>query len=343
VPLPALTFAPLEGDPGPAVARVPAGPGVGQLLGPEGRSLLLSPAPNLRKWFASHLGLGPAPAPGRRPKTNLSGVATTLAWARTSGPFAQRLLLERLMAGVVPLEARRELRPPVFLRLDATERFPRVLVREGEAGESAFGPFPGRRAAERTRDALNRRFGLRPCDYVFEPDPALALGLGCVYAQVRSCAAPCLARASEPEYRALAEHAARWLSVPAVREDDADAIPPTAGAATARALVVDAGRREVGLFPVRGGRVLDDAAVEAAPADVDDAVGRLTWPAVPGPSDWPWLADWIGSARGRGTFILVAAPDDREALRVAVRAALPARLALPPDDGGNVRASQGET
>ncbi len=65
--LPALDFAPLAGDVAGAVARVPAAPGVGEILGPEGRSLVLAAASNLRQWAASRLGLGkPVPA-GRRP------------------------------------------------------------------------------------------------------------------------------------------------------------------------------------------------------------------------------------------------------------------------------------
>ncbi|MGH9886161.1 MAG: hypothetical protein ACREBE_11565, partial [bacterium] len=39
-------------------------------------------------------------------------------------------------------------------------------------------------------EALHAVFPLRPCDFVFEPAPDLAVGLGCVFAQVRTCAAP---------------------------------------------------------------------------------------------------------------------------------------------------------
>jgi hypothetical protein len=343
VSLPALTRLPLGEDPAAAVGQVPAGPGVGQLLGPEGRSLLLAPTPNLRRWVGSHLGQGRPPAPGRRPRTNLAGVATAVAWVRASGPFAQRLLYERLAASFIPPVERRDLRPPAFLQLDPDQRFPRIaLARSDGPATSLYGPFRDRRSAERARDAVNRRFALRPCEYSFEPDPAWPLGLACLYAQVRSCAAPCLARVSEGDYRALAARAAAWLAEPAARGGEEPLVPPSVtAAATARAVVVDPGRRDVGLFPVRGGRVLDEAARTVPPDQVDEAVARLEWPGAEGASDWSWLAAWIASPRGRAAYRLVPDPDDRESLLRAVRSALPARFA-PPAGGGNVRASLGE-
>ena len=228
---------------------------------------MLAPASNLRQWAASHLGLGKPPAPGRRPKTNLAGLATAIGWVEADGPFRQRLLYERLVAPLVPLSSRRDLKPPAFLHLDPAERFPRVTVRgAGENGASLFGPFRDRRAAEKARDALHRLFPLRPCDYVFEPDPALPLGAGCLYAQVRSCAAPCLGRVSEEAYRALAARAAAWLARPSAREQAPPAVPATVAAVEeARAVIVDAGRSAAFLYPVRQGRVLDHAAVSVLP------------------------------------------------------------------------------
>jgi hypothetical protein len=333
VSLPALAFVPVAGDPAGALVRVPSASGVGQILGPGGKSLVVASASNLRRWAASRLGLGKPPAPGRRPKTDLSGIATAIGWAEADGPFRQRLLYERLVAGLVPPSARRDLKPPAFLHLDPAERFPRVSVRPGGAG-ALFGPFRDRRAAEKARDALHRLFPLRPCDLAFEPDPALPLGLACLYAQVRSCAAPCLARVSEADYRALAARAAAWLADPLAREDAPAAVPGVVAAAgSARAVVVDAGRRTIGLYPVLGGRVLDAAAVLVSPAGLDAAVALLSWPEADGPDDWPWLAVWLRTPRGRAGFVHARA--DGAALAAAVRAALPARFAAPAR-GGNV-------
>ena len=141
-----------------------------------------------------------------------------------------------------------------------------------------YGPFRDRRAAEKARDALQRRLPLRPCDYTFEPDSALPLGLGCLYAQVRSCAAPCLKRVSEEEYRGLAAQAALWLADPARRSGAPASVPASLGAAFGRAVVVDAGRRSIGLVPVDGGRVLDMAVIETSVNELEQALDRLAWP-----------------------------------------------------------------
>ena len=343
MPLPGLTFLALEGDLDGCLSRVPAAPGVGQFLGASRRHLMLAPAPNLRRWAASHLGLGKPPPPGRRPKTNLAGIATTLAWARTGSPFAQRLLYERLAAPLIPLSERRDLKPPAFLHLSPDDRFPRVTVRSGTQGRAdLFGPFRNRHAAEKARDAVNRLFPLRPCDHAFEPDPALPLGVGCLYAQVRSCAAPCLARVAEADYRALAVRAADWLSDPAARADTPEVVPATIeGMDAARAVVLGLGRQEVTLYPVLAGRVLEDAAVVTPPTELETAVARLHWSEDGGPDDWPWLAAWVGSARGRSSYVPVRAAGGGGGLAAVIRSVLPARFAASSGDG-NVEPSQGE-
>jgi hypothetical protein len=342
VPLPALAIVPLAGDVAGALAKVPAAPGVGQVLGPEGRSLLLATAPNLRRWAASHLGLGKPAAPGRRPRTNLAGIATSVGWVEADAPFRQRLLYERLVAPLVPPAARRDLKAPAFLHLDPTERFPRVTVRATAEGPALFGPFRDRRAAEKARDALHGLFPLRPCDASFEPDPALPLGLGCLYAQVRSCAAPCLTRASEAEYRALAARAATWLGEPSLREGAEAAVPPVVAAVDrARALIVDAGRSDIGLYPVWKGRVLDQAAIRGPLSTLDAAVERLEWPVPEGPDDWRWLAAWLRGVKGRAAWVVARDGAGRQALAAAVRRALPARF-VARTPGDNVEAARGE-
>jgi hypothetical protein len=339
VPLPALARTDFAGGVAAAVARVPAAPGVGQLLGADGRSLVVGTASSLRRWAAGHLGMGKPPAPGKRPRTNLAPVAAAIGWVETDGPFRQRLLYERLMASLVPLAARRDLKPPVFLHLDPTVRFPRLSVRVRQADRSRlYGPFRDRRAAERAREAVHRRFPLRPCEYVFEPDPELPLGLGCVFAQVRSCAAPCLGRVGEDEYRALAARAEAWLADPRAHADAPEAVPSLVAAATAaRALVVDAGRRHVGLAPVVGGRVVDESFAAVDAGALESAVAAITWDAgSDGPDDWPWVLAWLRSATARAAFLAVAPGESAESL------AGRARAVLPPRFGGNVGRSRGE-
>jgi hypothetical protein len=336
----------------PAVAQLPASAGVGQILGPEGKNLLLATAANLRRWAASRLGAAATPrvegAPARRPRTSLAGIATEIAWLATDGPFRQRLAYERLAAEHLSPSARRDLKPPSFVRLDPRERFPRASVDAG-AGEWSFGPFRDRRAAEKARDELQRAFALRPCDYAFEPRADLPLGLSCLYAQVRSCAAPCLARATESEYRALAAHAAAWLADPSRRAADSEAIADRSGSprravhgavgnAAGRALVVDRGKRSIALVPLRSGRVLDHAMVVIDPARLDEGVSRLAWPETEAASDWPWLTAWLRGARARTSFVVVSESWGEAELRRAVQRAFAVQT-----PGGNVGSTRGDT
>ena len=103
-------------------------------------------------------------------------------------------------------------------------------------------------------------------------------------------------------------------------------------------MIADAGRSDAFLYPVRRGRVLDQAAVSVLPGELEAAVSGLDWPEPSGPEDWPWLAAWLCRPRGRASYVLVG--DGGGALAAAIRAALPARFAVPTP-GGNVGTAQG--
>ncbi len=329
MPATPLTIAPLDADLTAFLARLPGAAGVGQILGPDGANLVIGRTSNLRRWAASHLGAGPR-RPGQRPPTDLRPLASAVGYARTTSAFHQRLRYERLMAIHVPLAARRDLKPPAFLHLDPEERFPRVTIRDAETGGRAlFGPFRNRRAAERTRAALHKVHPLRPCDYTFEPDPALPLGLGCLFAQVRSCAAPCLARVSEETYRRLAGEAAAVLARPWGRPPEFAAwLPPWVTAASARGLVAVAGTAGIELHPLQAGRVLDELSLTTTREDLGASLDRLRWepPETVG-LDWPWLSAWLTSPRGRGSYVPVPAAPDPSRLRAGIEAALSADVA----------------
>jgi hypothetical protein len=294
-----------------ALAAVPAAAGIAQFLAAPAagesapRNLLVGRAANLRRWVGTYLGAGPPPKPGKRPPLDLRPVAASLRFAASSGEFQQRLLFERLMARYVPMASRRDLKRPAWLHLDLAERFPRISARTGRAaaaGGPLFGPFRDMRAAGRARDALHKRLPLRPCDYTFEPHPELAVGLGCVFAQTRSCAAPCLLRVTAGEYRAVAAGAADLL---AHRGDDDADLPSWVAAHDARALVIDPTRRGVEVYPVRGGRVLEAAAVHCAPQRLEDAARAVAWPDAEGAADWPWLLPWLYAPRRKGRYVVV--------------------------------------
>jgi hypothetical protein len=292
---------------------------VAQILGTAGQSLLIGRAAHIRRWVAGNLGLGPPPRPGKRPRTNLSSVAGSVRWAETTSSFHQRLTFERLMAGHVPPSARRDLKRPVYLRLEPAERFPRLTLRATAGdGIQLFGPLRDRRSAERAVQQVLRLFRLRPCDYVFEPDPALPLGLGCVYAQVRSCAAPCLVRVSEEEYRELARAAAAFLASPDSRTHDSG-IPEWVQASGGRGLVVERGRGGVELYPVVAGAVVEEAAVTIAADAVALALQGQSWPEAPGRDDRPWLLAWLTTPKRRGVYLAAPPGSEPAALGPRVR------------------------
>jgi excinuclease ABC subunit C len=300
---------------------------VAQILGPDGRNLLVGRPANLRRWAANHLGLGKPAPKGRRPPTNLSPIATSVAFAEATSSFHQRLLYERLLERHVPRAKRRDLKPPGWLRLDAAERFPRIVVESGEeaarlaAPSVLFGPFRDRRAADRARTALHKRWPLRPCDYVFEPHPELPLGLACLFAQVRSCAAPCLRRVSEDAYRTLAREVVAVLTGDAPRPQELrSALPDFVSEAGARGLVVVSTREGVELYPVGGGAVLEEAqvalprsAIDADEACLPNALRTLRFEVpIPSRDDRPWLLAFLLASR-RGALYLVVRPGLSEA------------------------------
>jgi len=326
---------PLEADVAASLAALPASAGVGQLLGPEGQNLILGRPANLRRWAASHLGAAPVTAKQAlkrlRPRTDLRSVTAAVAFAPTTSGFQQRLVYERVMARYVAGAERRDLKTPAYLHLDPQERFPRVTIRPASLPPAQlFGPFRDRRAAERALKELHKLFPLRPCDYVFEPAAELALGLGCLYAQVRTCAAPCLVRISEEAYRGLAAEAAALLAEPSARP--AEVLPwlkPWIAPAGGHGLVVEVGKSGLELYPVRAGTVLEAAAVSTAAEDLTSAIDALVWPArdEQAGGDWPWLSAWIHAPRKSGGFVPVADAADRRRLLAQVHESLGAPCA----------------
>lgn len=304
-----LTTVSLEGDLEAALARVPASAGVAEILASDGRVLLLGRPANLRRWSGSHLGIPGRRRPGKRPPTDLRAIAGALSYAKTTSEFHQRLLYEREMAVHVPSSERRDLKFPFSLHLDPVERFPRVTVRQGGRGAHLFGPFRDRRAAENTLRFLHKRFLLRQCDADFDPDPQLPLGLACLHAQLRTCSAPCLVRVLEEDYRALAQEAAFFLASRAARPQDVEAwIPSWVSAEEGRhALVMEAGKAGVELYPVFEGAVVEEGAVQASSEDLDEALGRVRWAPPEEPrDDRAWLTAWLHLPKRRGSYHVLA-------------------------------------
>ena len=324
---PALTVVTLGSDVGAALLALPASAGVAQILGADDASLVIARAANLRRWAASQLGRGkPRPA-GVRPALDLTPVARAIAYTEAPSAFGQRLAFERLMARHVPLGRRRDLKTPAYLHLDPKERFPRLVVRtrtEAPAGV-LFGPFRDTAAAGRARDSLHKRFRLRPCDFTFEPHPELALGVACLYAQVHSCAAPCLSRVGEDDYRAIAVEATRLLEGPPRDEDLAAVLPPWVRPALSRSVVVEAVKGRVELYPVRDGVVLDGLVQVGQVETLDEMAARLVFPEPEAAHrDTPWLNAWRHTPKRSGRELPVGEEEGADAVLARIREALSA-------------------
>jgi hypothetical protein len=322
-----LTQVALDGGLAEALLGLPAAAGVGQILGPGGKSLIIGRPANLRRWAASHLGSGKPRKKGARPPVDLRPVASAVAFTVSTSPFHQRLLFERLMAWYVAPSARRDLKPAAYLHVDLADRFPRLAVRSGlqDAPVSTlYGPFRDRAAADRARQALDKLHRTRPCDFAFEPDPALPLGLGCLYAQVGTCAAPCLARVSEAEYRSLARKAAALLASSDGRPPEIEALlRPWVAPAPALALIAERGSNGLELYPVRAAAVGEEGSVVQAPGEpLVAALGRVDWTgAADSHDDSPWLSSWLHAPRRRGVYAVIDGPPVAEHLVDRLRAA----------------------
>ena len=274
--LPALSTLSLEGGVAPALEALPDAPGVVQLLAQDGRNLIVGRGASMRAWAASRLGQGPPPKPGQRPPLDLSTITGTLRFAATSTEFGQLLLFERTMSSAVPPPPRPDLKPVWWIHVDAAARFPRLSVVDA-AGPCTYGPFRTKAAAQKVVDAMNAALQLRGCDYTFEPDPQWSTGVQCLFAQVGSCAAPCLARVAEDAYRALAVRAVDRL----VGSDADLGLAEWQGAHDRKAWIVE----EKEVWPVVAGQVVDGE---------EPVEGR---------DDWPWLVPWLASKKRKGFWV----------------------------------------
>jgi hypothetical protein len=287
-----LTVALLRGGVDEALALLPSGPGVGQILAEEDRNLVIGRPANLRRWAAGHLGRAKPPKviPGKlppRPPTDLTPIAAAIAYARTKSAFGQRLAYERLMARYVPLAKRRDLKRPAYLRIEEGDPLPRVVVQPTAEGADVFGPFRDRRAATRARDALDKHFRMRPCDFGFKPPVDVPDGLAADIA------------------RALDDGV------------DLPEVPPWMRRAGARSLIVEEVKAGCEIYPVIAGAVIDEAFVETPFAAIEDAIARLDWAAAhPAGDDTPWLNAW---RHGKHSGVEVRVGDGDSPREIAAR------------------------
>ena len=91
-----------------------------------------------------------------------------LTWRETGSELGALLLESRLIKTQKPRfnRAQRRYRSRPFVRLEITDRFPRISAQTylKDDGAEYFGPLGGRRQAEMVVELINRLFLLRECD-----------------------------------------------------------------------------------------------------------------------------------------------------------------------------------
>jgi excinuclease ABC subunit C len=105
---------------------------------------------------------------------------------------------------------RLRLRPPILLKLNLRNRFPRCYPTRRLANDHSlyYGPFPAQLAAERFAAEFLDFFKIRRCVEDLNPDPSHP---GCIYSQLRMCLAPCFGGCTDSEYQAETQRVIEFL------------------------------------------------------------------------------------------------------------------------------------
>jgi excinuclease ABC subunit C len=105
---------------------------------------------------------------------------------------------------------RLRLRPPVLLKLNLRNRFPRCYPTRRLANDNSlyYGPFPAQLAAERFGAEFLDFFKIRRCVEDLDPDPSHP---GCIYSQLHMCLAPCFGGCTDSAYQAEVQRVIEFL------------------------------------------------------------------------------------------------------------------------------------
>jgi excinuclease ABC subunit C len=181
---------------------IPARPAVFAIFPHESESLKTAPylsrTTDLRRRLARLLG---KPGPGSK-RLSLREVADRIEYTRVGSGFEAQWLLYLLNKSYYPRLYRQRLRlkPPALLKLNLSNRFPRLFPTRRISNDRSvyYGPFRSRVEAERWSSEFLDFFKIRRCVEDLNPDPAHP---GCIYSQMNMCLAPCFASCSDEEYQ----------------------------------------------------------------------------------------------------------------------------------------------
>jgi excinuclease ABC subunit C len=156
--------------------------------------------------------VGERPQPSRM--LNLRAVARRVEYWPTGSSLERSLVSYELARRHFPGEYVRmlRLRLPSFVKLIATNRFPRTQVTSRLGARAAnlyYGPFPTRAAAEQFESGLLDLFQLRRCQEDLVPSPDHP---GCIYGEMGRCLRPCQQAVGEEEYAGEARRVAEFLA-----------------------------------------------------------------------------------------------------------------------------------
>ena len=191
----------------PQIARLPEQPGVYVFLGRDHRTLYVGKAAHLRDRVSSYLG-----ARGTSPRHDrLLDEVAHLEVVVTDSVVEALALENNLIKGRLPrfnILLRDDKTYP-YLKLTATESFPRVLVaRRGERdGDVYAGPFMPASLARKTMSLTHRAFGIRSCHEHITG----RRGRACLEFDIGRCLAPCVETLCTVEQYAAAVARTRLL------------------------------------------------------------------------------------------------------------------------------------
>ncbi|MBK1666295.1 excinuclease ABC subunit C [Rhodospirillum rubrum] len=191
-----------------ALRTMPSSPGVYRMIDGKGDVLYVGKARNLKRRVINYT------QPHRLPVRIQRMIAATLTMeVLTTHTEAEALLLESNL--IKKLKPRynillRDDKSFPYIEITSDHAFPRIVKFRGtlRKGGEYFGPFASAGAVTSTLTALQKTFLLRTCaDNVFA-----SRSRPCLLFQIKRCAAPCVDRVAEADYKALVEEARAFLS-----------------------------------------------------------------------------------------------------------------------------------
>src|SRR3954464_3566103 len=198
----------VEGVPDPRSYRprpgdIPTQPGVYRFRDPKGRVIYVGKAVNLRARLSNYF----QPIRSLHPRT--ATMVTTAASVEWTVVNTEVEALQLEYSWIKEFDPRfnvkyRDDKSYPWLAVTVSDEFPRVMVGRGakRKGTRYFGPYSHAWAICESVDLLLRVFPMRSCSNGVFGRPA-QIGLLCLLGYIGKCSAPCVARVTPEEHRAI--------------------------------------------------------------------------------------------------------------------------------------------